>query len=314
MKHSWNCRKGKIASICLVTMLIMLFNASSALATYDLSPKKFTVKFAESEESNYTDLYMAGADYKVYLIAQMDEEGDYQVKDAYKDTGVQDIVDKANQSADVTADELLAVSDEIEALIADEQPDETGTVGESVYIVPGLYFIHLDEVRTGYHTYQFLPAMAFVPNQDSVSVKVEQKPLTAELTITKTLSAYDNLTGAPMFVFDITAVDDQNKVVYSDVVGMRFEKAGTQSITIKDIPAGSTVTVKELDAAASYSISSSAEIVLNKITEKESNIAEFVNDYNHRLVYGTGVVNHYTIHEDQQANGDTIYSWEWTQE
>ena len=98
------------------------------------------------------------------------------------------------------------------------------------------------------------------------------------------------------------------------MVGMRFEKAGTQSITIKDIPAGSTVTVKELDAAASYSISSSAEIVLNKITEKESNIAEFVNDYNHRLVYGTGVVNHYTIHEDQQANGDTIYSWEWTQE
>ena len=67
--------------------------------------------------------------------------------------------------------------------------------------------------------------------------------------------------------------------------------------------AGSRVIVKEVYAAGSYQVTSSDSIE-TQIVAGETADVDFTNDYNDKLIYSTGVVNHF----EYDGTG-----WEWVQ-
>ncbi len=336
MNQSW---KKKISYVAMIVLGLVLIPVTYTLATYNLDPKTVTVTFSENDAAYFADLNQTDADVYFYQIAKMDQDGAFHVNEEFasfetrnqQNQTIEYLLSNADNSQIVTSELMLQYSNDLVSFIDAAKQSGTeisyeasGTIGGgsdtkvssgSVSCVPGLYLIVVPSVQTDYHEYEFTPSMAFIPNTTEVELKVKQNELTADLTITKTLTTYDNLTGNPMFVFDITAKDDSGVVVFSDVVGLSFDGPGNKSVTVENIPAGSTVTIEEIYSTAAYTItSSSALISLEKITPNENNIAEFTNDYTHSLVYGTGVVNHFAVEEDEQANGETIYSWEWSQQ
>ncbi|MBE5891390.1 MAG: hypothetical protein E7282_10575 [Lachnospiraceae bacterium] len=336
MNQSW---KKKISYIALIVLGLVLIPVTYTMATYNLDPKNVTVTFSENDTAYFSDLNQTDVDVYFYQIAQMDANGDFDINDAFTSFATESdethtidyLISNADQTQIVTSDLMLQYSNDLVEFIenAKESGNEisytaNGNISAksaseipkgTVDVVPGLYLIVVPNVKTPYHEYQFTPSMAFIPNSTEVELKAKQSELTADLTITKTLQTYDNLTGQPMFVFDVNATDENGNVVFSDVVGLSFDEAGAKSATITGIPAGSTVTIEEIYSTAAYTItSSSALITLEKITPNEDNVAEFTNDYTHSLVFGTGVVNHFSVKEDEQATGETIYSWEWSQQ
>ena len=87
--------------------------------------------------------------------------------------------------------------------------------------------------------------------------------------------------------------------------------AGTESVTIENIPAGITVTVTEIYAGASYELVSKNEqtavIVSGKAVELGSSAASvaFENKYNGGNDSGYGLMNEFKA-------GDEDGDWEWT--
>lgn len=75
---------------------------------------------------------------------------------------------------------------------------------------------------------------------------------------------------------------------------------------MKDLPAGTVVTVKEVYAGGSYSNTSGdtqeTVIVAEGVTDNPASVS-FTNTYNGKLIPGTGIVNHF-------ENKDGEWSWE----
>ena len=92
-------------------------------------------------------------------------------------------------------------------------------------------------------------------------------------------------------------------MVFSDIASIRFDGVGFKSVVIDNIPAGSRVVVKEVYAAGSYKVTSSDNIETTIVAGDTVN-AVFTNDYNNKLIYSTGVVNHF----EYDGTG-----WEWVQ-
>ena len=109
--------------------------------------------------------------------------------------------------------------------------------------------------------------------------------------------------GEPVFAFDVEAYDRDGNVVFSDIASIRFDSTGAKSVIIDNIPAGSRVIVKEVYAAGSYQVTSSDSIE-TQIVAGETADVDFTNDYNDKLIYSTGVVNHF----EYDGTG-----WEWVQ-
>lgn len=121
-------------------------------------------------------------------------------------------------------------------------------------------------VKTAQHTYRFAPALVSVPTKEAdengedtgswdynptITLKPEQVGLYGALRIRKTLDRY--MLGRPAtFLFDVEATLD-GELVYSNVIGLSFESAGTlESEIIGKIPVGATVTVTEVYSGISY--------------------------------------------------------------
>ena len=137
----------------------------------------------------------------------------------------------------------------------------------------------------------------------TIELKPEQKELTGSLQINKVLKTYNTELGEPIFAFDIEAYDKDGNVVFSDIASIRFDGVGFKSVVIDNIPAGSRVVVKEVYAAGSYKVTSSDNIETT-IVAGDTVTADFTNDYNNKLIYSTGVVNHF----EYDGTG-----WEWVQ-
>lgn len=136
-----------------------------------------------------------------------------------------------------------------------------------------------------------------------IELKPEQTGLMGSLQINKTLKTYNTALGEPVFAFDVEAYDRDGNVVFSDIASIRFDSTGAKSVVIDNIPAGSRVIVKEVYAAGSYQVTSSDSIE-TQIVAGETADVDFTNDYNDKLIYSTGVVNHF----EYDGTG-----WEWVQ-
>ena len=199
------------------------------------------------------------------------------------------------------------------SVVIDNIPAGSRVIVKEVYAA-GSY--QANSARFGY---TFVPYLISAPNNEfamtgsgsdswiyddiDIELKPEQTGLMGSLQINKTLKTYNTALGEPVFAFDVEAYDRDGNVVFSDIASIRFDSTGAKSVVIDNIPAGSRVIVKEVYAAGSYQVTSSDSIE-TQIVAGETADVDFTNDYNDKLIYSTGVVNHF----EYDGTG-----WEWVQ-
>ena len=132
-----------------------------------------------------------------------------------------------------------------------------------------------------------------------IALKSEATQKWGKLKVEKNLSTYNQSLGTASFIYEIEAKYG-NDVVYSNVVSIDLQNAGEGYSEELTIPAGTTVTVTEVNTGASYKLEASAIVdkdskPVEKIIAGETVVAQFTNDYDGELqVGGISVVNRYT--------------------
>ena len=260
---------------------------------------------------------------KLYKVADISVEGKYVAMDFLH------TLDFSGVSSTTTAqqwEEMAALAkeavEETQMDVTAEAVTEAGTVTVTD-LATGLYLVDAQSVTSDYHQYDFTPYLISLPNhyyydteddtwvydlvgENAIGLKPEKVDLYGDLVINKLLDVYNETIGGATFVFQIEAsktdVDTgETKVVYSDVVSMTFKNPGTDSITIKGLPAGSNVVVTEVYSGASYKLTSEASQTVTILAEGAEDgpaSVAFTNTYNEHLNGGNGVVNHFAYNSE----------------
>ncbi len=194
----------------------------------------------------------------------------------------------------------------------------------------GMYLVWVMPVETDSYQYTFLPYLVSLPNnsydasvsgsvdeweyETTVGLKPRQNMLYGGLRISKTLNNYNEALGEAMFVFRIEARKDldhdgEKEIVYSNVVGLEFNAPGRKEAVIEHIPAGSQVTVEEVYSGSAYTIQGDSNIRQITVWPKDNTgkeaVAEFTNDYDGRVTYGTGAINRFS-HDGTGWSGSRV--------
>lgn len=233
-------------------------------------------------------------------------------------------------------------SDPVQKPAPDYTLEVVGGKGSRDDVAVGLYLVEVPDVETATETYTFnnyliqLPYVegswklnddgeyAFVGEDEWIynvvlnwASKYERTERLTGIKIEKTVDKFNTSMNQTSFVYSIVAeknysVDPENPKmvkVFDDVRAIDFSQAGTQSIVVDKIPAGSVVTVKEVYTGATYKIvkGTSDVVKLDALTAvRDTNaypVASFENTYNGKLVgNGTAVVNTFT-------KGETGWKW-----
>ena len=191
----------------------------------------------------------------------------------------------------------------------------------------GLYLVDTPKVITPNYTYTFTPYLISLPtnnyyNNDhtndewiynltgsnAVGLKTEQHVRYGNLVINKELVDHNATFGdEATFVFQIDIKKPDGKKE-TRIEELTFNAAGSDSVTIEKIPAGSTVTVTEVYSGASYKLTSennvTATIVANDEKEAgqagETAVVSFTNEHDGRTNGGYGVKNNFKLDENGQ--------------
>ncbi len=134
----------------------------------------------------------------------------------------------------------------------------------------------------------------------TTGLKPSQEVRFGNLVIDKTVTSFNETLGNATFVFQIEGQKDGEQI-YSDVVSAVFDAAGTKSILVDKIPAGTEVTVTEIYSGASYELTSepSQTVIIKALEDGETDGVHvtFTNSYDNRLNGGASVVNHFANEE-----------------
>lgn len=262
----------------------------------------------------------------VYKVAKMNVSAEFTSTAGFEGLDFNIVMKDANAA---TWENLA--KDAVEKL-GNVEPTKTGEIANGNPAVisgldVGMYLIVPQETfNSGYtRKYVFTPYLTALPSSDytqtgagsddwqydrTIYLKGEAQPQFGKLTINKTLSNYNETLGLTTSVFEIVGKDAQGNVVYTNVASITHNGAGTESVTIENIPAGITVTVTEVYAGASYEIDGenvkTATIVSDEAVgtrNAEASVA-FTNKLNGGHDSGYGLMNEFKAGED----GD----WEWT--
>ena len=201
--------------------------------------------------------------------------------------------------------------------------------GTATGLKTGLYLVDTPKVITPNYTYTFTPYLVSLPTNNyyngkdesdnwiydltkemnsAVGLKPEEHVRYGDLVISKKLENHNATFGdKATFVFqiDITTLDEKTETRIEELT---FSAAGSDSVTIKKIPAGSKVVVTEIYSGASYELASAksqkTDIIANpeKETEVEFKPAEvsFINKHDGRTNGGYGVKNNFKLDENGQ--------------
>lgn len=258
----------------------------------------------------------------VYKVADITEEAVYDTTNYtdFADLGLEKVssTTSAEEWAQMAEKAMKTVEDKGIASTADVKVTEsTGVINN---LETGMYLVQAETVQTREYTYDFTPYLVSLPNnyyykenQDdawvydvTTGMKPQQTLRYGDLEIVKDLTEYNASLKDALFVFQVEGTRHGEKV-YSDVVSIKFNQAGEKSVLVKDLPAGTVVTVKEVYAGGSYSNTSGdtqeTVIVAEGVTDNPASVS-FTNTYNGKLIPGTGIVNHIEI-----ENGN----WDWKQ-
>lgn len=279
---------------------------------------------------NSSELLSASIPVNLYKVASVDESGNYTGIGAFSKLDLSSVSADNLDAAAATWAERAA---EAKKLLKDDTEPTTTTLtqgrGTATGLDTGLYLVDTPKVITPNYTYTFTPYLVSLPTNNyysgngasddwiydltkeynsAVGLKPEQHVRYGNLVINKELVDHNATFGNnATFVFqiDITTLDNKKETRIEELT---FDAAGSHSVTIEKIPAGSHVTVTEVYSGASYELASAksqeTDIIANpeKETEVEFRPAEvsFINKHNGRTNGGYGVKNNFKLDENGQ--------------
>ena len=270
----------------------------------------------------------------LYKVASVDESGNYTATGAFSKL---DFSSVSADNLDTAAATWAERAKEAQGKLTDSEgntvvdPIKTVTQKNGRFyqdkLETGLYLVDTPKVITPNYTYTFTPYLISLPtnnyynnnhtNDDwiynltgsnAVSLKTEQHVRYGNLVINKELVDHNATFGNnATFVFqiDIKKPDEKKETRIEELT---FNAAGSDSVTIEKIPAGSTVTVTEVYSGASYKLTSqnnvTATIVANDEKEAgqagETAVVSFTNEHDGRTNGGYGVKNNFKLDETDQ--------------
>lgn len=263
----------------------------------------------------------------VYKVADMNVSAEFTSTTGFEDLDFNVVMEDSNAAtwenlAAEAVQRLEGVKPTATENIEKGNPAVIGSLDVGMYLIVPQETFNSDYTRK----YVFTPYLTALPSSDytqtgagsddwqydrTIYLKGEAQPQFGKLTINKTLSNYNETLGLTTSVFEIVGKDAQGNVVYTNVASITHNGAGTESVTIENIPAGIKVTVTEIYAGASYELVSKNEqtavIVSGKAVELGSSAASvaFENKYNGGNDSGYGLMNEFKA-------GDEDGDWEWT--
>lgn len=315
-----------LLAVALTFPLLTLPGAKAASAIN--TGQKCSIEFDIS--GNSSELLSASIPVNLYKVASVDESGNYTGIGAFSKLDLSSVSADNLDAAAATWAERAA---EAKKLLKDDTEPTTTTLtqgrGTATGLDTGLYLVETPKVITTNYTYTFTPYLVSLPTNNyysgngasdnwiydltkeynsAVGLKPEQHVRYGNLVINKELVDHNATFGNnATFVFqiDITTLDNKKETRIEELT---FDAAGSHSVTIEKIPAGSHVTVTEVYSGASYELASAksqeTDIIANpeKETEVEFRPAEvsFINKHDGRTNGGYGVKNNFKLDENGQ--------------
>lgn len=315
-----------LLAVALTFPLLTLPGAKAASAIN--TGQKCSIEFDIS--GNSSELLSASIPVKLYKVASVDESGNYTGIGAFSKL---DLSSVSADNLDAAATTWAERAAEAKKLLKDDTEPTTTTLtqgrGTATRLDTGLYLVDTPKVITPNYTYTFTPYLVSLPTNNyyngngasddwiydltkehnsAVGLKPEQHVRYGNLVINKELVDHNATFGNnATFVFqiDITTLDNKKETRIEELT---FDAAGSHSVTIEKIPAGSHVTVTEVYSGASYELASAksqeTDIIANpeKETEVEFKPAEvsFINKHDGRTNGGYGVKNNFKLDENGQ--------------
>ena len=315
-----------LLAVALTFPLLTLPGAKAASAID--TDKECSIEFDIS--GNSSELLSASIPVKLYKVASVDESGNYTGIGAFSKLDLSSVSADNLDAAAATWAERAAKA---KKLLKDDTEPTTTTLtqgrGTATGLDTGLYLVDTPKVITTNYTYTFTPYLVSLPTNNyynngqtsddwiydltkesnsAVGLKPEQHVRYGDLVIKKELVDHNATFGNnATFVFqiDITTLDKKKETRIEELT---FSAAGSHSVTIEKIPAGSHVKVTEVYSGASYELASAksqeTDIIANpeKETEVEFKPAEvsFINKHDGRTNGGYGVKNNFKLDETGQ--------------
>ena len=315
-----------LLAVALTFPLLTLPGAKAASAID--TGQKCSIEFDIS--GNSSELLSASIPVKLYKVASVDESGNYTGIGAFSKLDLSSVSADNLDAAAATWAERAA---EAKKLLKDDTEPTTTTLtqgrGTATGLDTGLYLVDTPKVITPNYTYTFTPYLVSLPTNNyysgngasddwiydltkehnsAVGLKPEQHVRYGNLVINKELVDHNATFGNnATFVFqiDITTLDNKKETRIEELT---FDAAGSHSVTIEKIPAGSHVTVTEVYSGASYELASAksqeTDIIANpeKKSEVEFRPAEvsFINKHDGRTNGGYGIRNNFKLDETDQ--------------
>lgn len=280
---------------------------------------------------NSSELLSASIPVNLYKVASVDVSGNYTATGTFAKLDLSSVSADNLDTAAATWSERAAEAKKL--LKDDTEPTTTVTLTQgrstATGLDTGLYLVDTPKVITTNYTYTFTPYLVSLPTNNYysgngasddwiydltkeynsvVGLKPEQHVRYGDLVINKELVDHNATFGdKATFVFqiDIATLDEKTETRIEELT---FNAAGSDSVTIEKIPAGSTVTVKEIYSGASYKLTSqnnvTATIVANDEKEAgqagETAVVSFTNEHDGRTNGGYGVRNNFKLDETDQ--------------
>lgn len=309
-----------LLALALAFPLLTLPGARAANAIE--TDRKCSVSFSVSGEGN--ELTAAGTDITVnlYKVADVDVSGNYT---ATKDFTKLDVSSVRADNNDAASEWATRASEAKRMLSDSVKPVDTvtltGGIGNKDGLDTGLYLVDTPEVVTTNYTYTFTPYLVSLPTNNyyssgndvwiynltdtnAIGLKPEEHARYGDLKINKTLANHNATTGKKttfVFQIDITCKGKTETRIES----LDFESAGNSSVTITKIPAGATVTVKEVYSGASYKLTSANDqtatiVATDRGAKVDPASVSFTNDIKDNMNGGYGVKNNFKLDENNQ--------------
>lgn len=315
-----------LLAVALTFPLLTLPGAKAANAIN--TGQKCSIEFDIS--GNSSELLSASIPVKLYKVASVDESGNYTGIGAFSKLDLSSVSADNLDAAAATWAERAAKA---KKLLKDDTEPTTTTLtqgrGTATGLDTGLYLVDTPKVITPNYTYTFTPYLVSLPTNNyysgngasddwiydltkehnsAVGLKPEQHVRYGNLVINKELVDHNATFGdEATFVFQIDIEKPDGKKE-TRIEELTFNAAGSDSVTIEKIPAGSHVQVTEVYSGASYELASAksqkTDIIANpeKETEVEFKPAEvsFINKHDGRTNGGYGVKNNFKLDENGQ--------------
>ena len=323
MRKEGFMKKGMAASLvgALALSAFALYGGNAwAADPIDLTKTCSLTIEVESGSQFEADLDQMTIPVDLYKVADVDVSGSYTELTGFEGIGLDGVSDAT------TADEWLTMAETAAGKLTDASvPTESIQLvnGSAVAdaLEAGMYLVVPAETYNADYSYlyQFTPYLTALPGNDYynsgndawdydpvIGLKAEREEQYGGLTINKKLLGYNNLTQDGTFVFQIEGVKDG--VTYSNVAQITMTAAGDASTYVEGIPVGMEVTVTEIYSGGSYEPEgdtvAKATIVADQIVEAGGDGASvsFTNDYNDKLIPGTGVLNQFYAPDEEGAD------------